>query len=56
MPPQQLYTSDDVRPSMSETVLTGTNRKEDSPVKMAHRVVERMLTGCIGVFKGVVAS
>ena len=34
-------------------VLMGTNRKEDSPVQMAHRVVEVMLTGCNGVSRGV---
>ena len=34
----------------------GTNRKEDSPVKTAHRVIEVMLTGCNGVFRGVDAS
>ena len=44
------------RPSASGTVLMGTNWKEDSPVKMAHRVIKIMLTGCIGVFKGVIAS
>ena len=31
----------------------GTNRKEDSPVKTACRVIEVMLTGCNGVFRGV---
>ena len=44
------------RPSMSGTVLMGTNQKEDSPVKMACRVIEVMLTGCNGVFKGVIMS
>ena len=34
----------------------GTNRKGDSPVKMVRRVVKMMLTGCIGVFKGITAS
>ena len=34
----------------------GTYRKEDSPVKTAHRVIEVMLMGLISVFKGVVAS
>ena len=42
------------RPTMSGTVLTGTNQKEDSPVKMACRVIEVMLTGCIGVSKGII--
>ena len=31
----------------------GTNQKEDSPVKMVRRVIEVMLTGCVGVFRGV---
>ena len=31
----------------------GTNRKEDSPVKMACRVIKVTLTGCNGVFRGV---
>ena len=31
----------------------GTTQKEDSPVKAAHRVIEVMLTGCVGVFKGI---
>ena len=44
------------RPTTSGTVLMGTNRKEDSPVKTAHRVIEVMLTGCNGVSKGIVAS
>ena len=44
------------QPSTSGTVLTGTNWKEDSPVKTAHRVIEIMLTGCIGVFKGIIVS
>ena len=44
------------RPSTDGTVLTGTNRKEDSPVKMARRVIELTLMGCDGVFRGVDAS
>ena len=31
----------------------GTNQKEDSPVKMACRVIEVTLTGCVSVFKGI---
>ena len=34
----------------------GTNQKEDSPVKVAHRVVEVTLTGCDGVSRGIDAS
>ena len=41
------------RPSTDGTVLMGTNWKEDSPVKTAHRVIEVMLTGCNGVFRGI---
>ena len=55
MSPWQLYASDDVD-LLHQEVLTGTNRKEDSPVKMAHRVVKITLTGCISVFKGVITS
>ena len=36
-----------------EKVLTGTNWKEASPVKVWHRVIEVMLTGCVGVFTGI---
>ena len=34
----------------------GTNQKEDSPVKMVRRVIEVLLMGCIGVFKGIITS
>ena len=44
------------RPSTSGTVLMGTNWKEDTPVKMACRVIKVMLTGCNSVFKGIDAS
>ena len=44
------------KPFTDGTVLTGTNRKEDSPVKTACRVIEVTLTGCNGVFRGVDAS
>ena len=41
---------------MSGTVLTGTNQKEDSPVKTARGEIKVMLMGCIEVFKGVITS
>ena len=34
----------------------GTDQKEGSPVKTVSRVVERMLMGCIGILKGIIAS
>ena len=33
----------------------GTDRKADSPVKTAHRVIKVMLMGCNGVSKGIIA-
>ena len=51
LPPQR-YTSKDVN-LYSRNSAHGTNRKEDSPVQMARRVVEVTLTGCVGVFRGV---
>ena len=50
--PQWQYASGDVN-NYSIIVHMGTNRKEDSPVKPARRVIEVMLTGCVGVFKGI---
>ena len=41
------------RPSTDGTVLTGTNWKQDSPVKMACRLIEVTLMGCNVVFRGV---
>ena len=49
--PRQQNTSEDVD-SYRWNGAHGTNRKEDSPVRMARRVVEVMLMGCNGVFKG----
>ena len=34
------------KPFTDGTVLMGTNQKEDSPLKMVHRVIQVMLTGC----------
>ena len=34
-------------------MLTGTNQKEDGPVKAVCRVIEITLMGCVSVFKGI---
>ena len=47
------YTSKDVDLSTDGTVLMGTNQMEDSPVKTVRGVIEVMLMGCVGVFKGI---
>ena len=50
--PRWQYASEDVTLYRHGTVLMGTNQKEDSPVKMARRVIEVMLTGCVQCVQG----